>query len=110
MTHPRFTDIGACVFDAYGTLFDVHSAAAHCRADLGDAADAVSRTWREPVGLGLSWRLWRQAFSVTPGFMTTIGPPPTNFSSNSLAKYLPLLHTSHSPDNQNLLSKKQGQN
>ena len=47
MTHPRFDDIGACVFDAYGTLFDVHSAAARCRADLGDVADAVSQTWRD---------------------------------------------------------------
>ncbi len=47
MTHPRFGDIGACVFDAYGTLFDVHSAAAKCRAGLGDNADAVSRTWRD---------------------------------------------------------------
>ena len=54
MTHPRFSDIGACVFDAYGTLFDVHSAAARCRADLGDAADAVSRTWRDKQ-LSYTW-------------------------------------------------------
>ena len=47
MTHPRFSNIGACVFDAYGTLFDVHSAAARYRADLGDAADAFSQTWRD---------------------------------------------------------------
>ncbi len=47
MTHPRFSGIGACVFDAYGTLFDVHSAAARYRADLGDVADAVSQTWRD---------------------------------------------------------------
>lgn len=47
MTHPRFSNIGACVFDAYGTLFDVHSAAARYRADLGDKADAVSQTWRD---------------------------------------------------------------
>ena len=47
MAHDRFSDIGACVFDAYGTLFDVHSAAARYRADLGDAADAVSQTWRD---------------------------------------------------------------
>ena len=47
MTHPRFGDIGACVFDAYGTLFDVHSAAARYRGDLGEAADAVSQTWRD---------------------------------------------------------------
>ncbi len=47
MTHARFSDIGACVFDAYGTLFDVHSAAACYRGDLGDKADAVSQTWRD---------------------------------------------------------------
>ncbi len=46
MSHPRFGAIDACVFDAYGTLFDVHAAAARCRDDLGDAADAVSQTWR----------------------------------------------------------------
>ncbi len=46
MANDRFTDIGACVFDAYGTLFDVHSAAARCRGDLGAKADAVSQTWR----------------------------------------------------------------
>tara|TARA_Y100000588_G_scaffold303010_1_gene325422 strand:+ start:546 stop:1235 length:690 start_codon:yes stop_codon:yes gene_type:complete len=39
--------IGACVFDAYGTLFDVHSAAARCRDDLGDKADALSGLWRQ---------------------------------------------------------------
>ncbi len=47
MAHARFSDIGACVFDAYGTLFDVHSAAARYRGDLGDKADAVSQTWRD---------------------------------------------------------------
>jgi len=46
MANQQFTDIGACVFDAYGTLFDVHSAAARCRDDLGEKADAVSQTWR----------------------------------------------------------------
>ncbi len=39
--------IKACVFDAYGTLFDVHSAAARCRADLGEKADAMSAIWRD---------------------------------------------------------------
>jgi len=36
----------ACVFDAYGTLFDVHSAAAAHRSLLGEKADAVSACWR----------------------------------------------------------------
>ena len=32
------TGIKACVFDAYGTLFDVHSAVGVHRAALGDMA------------------------------------------------------------------------
>jgi 2-haloacid dehalogenase len=40
------TDIGACVFDAYGTLFDVNAAAAHCRDDLAGKADALAEMWR----------------------------------------------------------------
>ncbi len=46
MTQSRFADIGACVFDAYGTLFDLHSAAAKHRAELGDKADQLSALWR----------------------------------------------------------------
>jgi 2-haloacid dehalogenase len=42
----KFVGISACVFDAYGTLFDVHSAVGHHRARLGDKADAVSMAWR----------------------------------------------------------------
>jgi len=42
----KFIGIRACVFDAYGTLFDVHSAVGKHRGRLGDKADAVSGTWR----------------------------------------------------------------
>ncbi len=42
----KFHGIAACVFDAYGTLFDVHSAVGRHRPRLGDKADAVSATWR----------------------------------------------------------------
>ncbi|HEX3209360.1 MAG TPA: haloacid dehalogenase type II, partial [Geminicoccaceae bacterium] len=38
--------IRACVFDAYGTLFDVHSAVGGLRAKLGDRGDALSQLWR----------------------------------------------------------------
>ena len=38
--------IKACVFDAYGTLFDVHSAVGKHRHRLGDLADQVSTLWR----------------------------------------------------------------
>ena len=47
MTHPAFADIGACVFDAYGTLFDVHSAVGRAGKTLGDKADSVSALWRQ---------------------------------------------------------------
>ena len=38
--------IRACVFDAYGTLFDVHAPAARLRDRLGERADALSAVWR----------------------------------------------------------------
>lgn len=38
--------IKACVFDAYGTLFDVHSAVGKHRHRLGNSADQVSVLWR----------------------------------------------------------------
>ena len=47
MSHPAFSDIGACVFDAYGTLFDVHSAVRRGGQSLGEKADAVSALWRQ---------------------------------------------------------------
>lgn len=46
MTQEEFRNIHACVFDAYGTLFDVHSPAARLRAELGEKADALSALWR----------------------------------------------------------------
>ncbi len=36
----------ACVFDAYGTLFDVHAAIRHHAGRVGPAADAISTLWR----------------------------------------------------------------
>ncbi len=42
----KINDIGACVFDAYGTLFDVAAAAARCRDALGDKADRLAALWR----------------------------------------------------------------
>ena len=36
----------ACVFDAYGTLFDFLSASKRCRDALGDKAEALGQLWR----------------------------------------------------------------
>ena len=46
MTTKRLDNIDACVFDAYGTLFDVNAAAAHCAEELGDTWQALANTWR----------------------------------------------------------------
>jgi len=46
MSDVKFSGIKACVFDAYGTLWDVHSAVGRYRKRFGDKADAVSDTWR----------------------------------------------------------------
>jgi len=37
----------ACVFDAYGTLFDLGSAAARCSESLGPKRELLSALWRE---------------------------------------------------------------
>jgi len=39
-------NIKACVFDAYGTLFDVHSAVGKYSERLGEVSDQVSSIWR----------------------------------------------------------------
>ena len=39
--------VQACVFDAYGTLFDYASAAARCRDALGDKLGSLTQLWRE---------------------------------------------------------------
>ncbi len=42
----KFDGIQACVFDAYGTLFDVHAPVAKLAPKIGVNADAVSNMWR----------------------------------------------------------------
>jgi len=48
------TGIRACVFDAYGTLFDFASAAAGCSDVLGDKAGPLTALWRDKQ-LQYSW-------------------------------------------------------
>jgi 2-haloacid dehalogenase len=44
---PKRADVQACVFDAYGTLFDVFSVADGVRQAVGDKADTVTAMWRQ---------------------------------------------------------------
>src|SRR5262249_47180453 len=41
------TGIRACVFDAYGTLFDFAAAARGCRDELGARIDVLTSLWRD---------------------------------------------------------------
>jgi len=52
----RLACIEACVFDAYGTLFDYASAAARCRDVLGDRIVPLTALWRDKQ-VQYSW--WR---------------------------------------------------
>jgi len=47
MARDRLPGIKACVFDAYGTLFDFASAARGCHDVLGDNVDKVTALWRD---------------------------------------------------------------
>jgi len=47
MPNDRLAGVRACVFDAYGTLFDFASAARRCRDALGERADALTVLWRD---------------------------------------------------------------
>jgi 2-haloacid dehalogenase len=54
MTDHPLADIRACIFDAYGTLFDVASAARRAADDLGEAATPLAALWRDKQ-LQYSW-------------------------------------------------------
>src|SRR5262249_40903081 len=43
----RFNGIQACVFDAYGTLFDFAAAARRCQDELGADVDRLTALWRD---------------------------------------------------------------
>jgi len=42
----KIENVTVCVFDAYGTLFDVNSAAAKCKEKLGDKWENFANAWR----------------------------------------------------------------
>src|SRR5260370_13109326 len=47
MPEDTLTGIKACVFDAYGTLFDFAAAARSCRDVLGSDLDRLTAVWRD---------------------------------------------------------------
>ncbi|MFT3988159.1 haloacid dehalogenase type II [Aestuariivirga sp.] len=43
----KLEGVRACVFDAYGTLFDVHAPMRKLAAEIGPRADEISKLWRQ---------------------------------------------------------------
>ena len=43
----KLEGVRACVFDAYGTLFDVHAPMRKLAAEIGEKADDISILWRQ---------------------------------------------------------------
>jgi 2-haloacid dehalogenase len=43
---PDIQNVRACVFDAYGTLFDIHAPTAAIADELGEKAQSLSNMWR----------------------------------------------------------------
>jgi 2-haloacid dehalogenase len=50
----KLEGIKACVFDAYGTLFNVHGPVSKLAAEIGPKADELSKLWRQKQ-LEYSW-------------------------------------------------------
>ena len=50
----KFENIKLCVFDAYGTLFDINSVTKQYCEELGDIAEPFSNLWRSKQ-LEYSW-------------------------------------------------------
>jgi 2-haloacid dehalogenase len=59
MTSKPLVGVRACVFDAYGTLFDVAAAAQNCADVLGDKTTALAALWRDKQ-LQYTWLLAAQ--------------------------------------------------
>jgi 2-haloacid dehalogenase len=59
MTLQPLADVKACVFDAYGTLFDLAAASRSCADALGDKTPALAALWREKQ-IQYTWLLTAQ--------------------------------------------------
>lgn len=84
---PTLSATAACVFDAYGTLFDFLSASKRCRDALGEKADALGQLWRTRQ-LEYSWL--RSLMGAHADFWQVTGEA-LDFTMASLGIYDPAL-------------------
>jgi 2-haloacid dehalogenase len=98
MTHTPLTGIKACVFDAYGTLFDFASAAKGCRDVLGDDTDRLTALWRDKQ-LQYTWlravqgrhaEFWQVTGEALDYTLETLGIDSPGLRDRLMALYLSL--------------------
>ncbi len=98
MSRVVMTLIDACVFDAYGTLFDVHSAVGRLRGDVGPKADELSQIWRTKQ-LEYTWLrslmgeykdFWHVTGDALDYALARTGVDPTNIRDRLMDAYLGL--------------------
>ena len=98
MASPRLNGIRACVFDAYGTLFDYASAAARCRDALGDKWERLNALWREKqlqytwlrAAQGIHADFWQVTGDALDFALETIGVAESALRARLMQLYLEL--------------------
>jgi 2-haloacid dehalogenase len=92
------TGIRACVFDAYGTLFDHASAAAACRDVLGERFGPLASLWRDKQ-LQYTWLraaqgrhadFWQVTGDALDFALETLGIGPAGLRERLMSLYLTL--------------------
>ena len=92
------SSITACVFDAYGTLFDFASAARKCRDALGDNIDKLTGLWRDKqlqytwlrATQGLHVDFWQVTGDALDFSLDTLGISKLGIRDRLMALYLTL--------------------
>ena len=98
MASPRLDGIRACVFDAYGTLFDYASGAARCRDALGDKWERLNALWREKqlqytwlrAAQGIHADFWQVTGDALDFALETIGVAESALRARLMQLYLEL--------------------
>lgn len=92
------SEVRACVFDAYGTLFDFASAARGCRSEIGDDFDKLTALWRDKQ-LQYTWLravqnrhadFWQVTGDALDFAMETLGLQRADLRDRLMALYLVL--------------------
>lgn len=94
----RLESIRACVFDAYGTLFDVNSPVSKLASELGDKAEPLTKLWRQKQLeytwlrslMGVHADFWHVTGEALEFSLATLGIDEAGLKDELMAFYLKL--------------------